>query len=83
MKIRYKDRTYVKKFLAGGRRYAPDVRIPDSTEDVQAIELAMRPVRLFGVIGRLDIVFLPPWLVAYLLIAIPFVPLIKRVCHVY
>jgi len=45
---------------------------------VRCIEAVMPPVKLFGVVGGLDFLYLPPWLVAYLLIAIPFVTILKR-----
>ncbi len=43
----------------------------------------MRQVRLFGVVPGVDWLLLPPWLVAYLLIAIPFVPILKAVLRIY
>ena len=41
----------------------------------------MRQMKLFGLVGGL--LFLPPWLVAYLLIAIPFVSVVKRLFGIY
>ena len=82
LKIRYAGRTYEKHLLAGSRRYAPAVATYDDGP-VQVIELAMRPVKLFGVVGGIDGLCLPPWLVAYLLIAIPFVSILKRAFRIH
>ena len=43
----------------------------------------MRPVKLFGVVGGVEGLFLPPWVVAYLLITIPLVYVLKRLLGVY
>ena len=81
LKIRYGGRTYEAPLLAGTRRYEPPFTFfPDAP--VQSIEVALKPVRLFDFVGGIDWLFLPPWLVAYLLIAIPFVTLLRKVCRV-
>lgn len=82
LKLRCAGRTYEKELLVGCRRYAPAARAYQDGP-VQFIELAMRPVKLFGVIGGIDVLYLPPWLVAYLLIAIPFVGILKRVFRIH
>ncbi len=82
LKIRHGGRTYEKELLVGSRKYAPPVEFYDAGA-VQAIELAMRQVRLFGQIGGLDFLFLAPWLVAYLIIAIGFVTVLKRVFRIH
>ena len=84
IKLRYAGRTYEKDLLAGTRRYATPVEFyPDAP--VQAIKLALEPLRLFGAIGAIGYggFSLPPWLVGYLLITIPFVPLLKRYLRIY
>jgi hypothetical protein len=40
-------------------------------------------MKLFGAVGGIDVLFLPPWLVAYLLIAIPFVSILKRLFRIH
>jgi len=80
LKIRYGGRTYGKDLLVGGRHYASALDIP-AAGPVQAIELAMKPVRLFGVVG--DLLFVPGWILAYLLIAIPFVFILRPVFKIY
>lgn len=82
LKIWYDGRTYEKQLLVDPRRYAPPVAAYDD-EKVTAVEVAMKPVKLFGVVGGLDFIFLPPWLVAYLLIAIPFMTILKRVFRIH
>jgi uncharacterized membrane protein (DUF106 family) len=82
LRIRYGGKTYAAGFLAGKRQYAPAVTAV-ANSPVQAIELVMKPMRLFDYIGAIDFLFLPPWLVAYLLIAIPSVSLLRRVFRIY
>ena len=82
LKLRHAGKTYEKGFEAGTRHYATPVDVYPDTP-VQAIELAMKPLKLFGVVGAIDVLFLAPWLVAYLLIAIPFVSILKRVFKIY
>ena len=45
-------------------------------------EVKLRPVKLFGVVPGLPALLFPAWLVAYLLIVIPSVPLIKKVLRI-
>ncbi len=82
LRIRYDGKTYEKELLVGTRRAPSAVEFPNDGK-VQAIELALKRVKLFGVVGGLDIIHLPPWLVAYLIIAIPFVTVFKRVFKIY
>jgi len=81
LKIRYGGKTYEKHLRVHPRYQGPAVDVYD--EKVQAIETVMKPLKLFGAVGGLDFLFLPPWLVAYLLIAIPFVTVIKWVFRIY
>ena len=80
LKILYDGRVYEKQVLFGSRKYAPAMELYGDGP-VQAVELVMRPMKLFGLVGGL--LFLPPWLVAYLLIAIPFVSVVKRLFGIY
>ncbi len=82
LEVRYAGRTYRKELLVGTRRYAPAVQAYQGAP-VQCIELAMRPVKLFGIVGGIDVLYMPAWLVAYLLIAIPFVVILKRLFRIY
>lgn len=84
LRLRHAGRTYAKDFQAGTRHYATPAEVyPDAP--VQRIELDQPQLRLFGAIGAIGYggFSLPPWLVGYLLITIPFVPLLKRVLRIY
>ena len=86
--IHYKKKTYKKKLLVGQKTYAPGY-IFYNNGTVQNTELMMRKVELFGVVPGIGILLpnmwnlFPPWLVAYLLIAVPFVFVVKRVFKIY
>ena len=78
----YDGETYEKEFIVGQRIYAAQAVLVDLDGPVQATEQMLRPVKMFGIIGGFG-PFFPPWLVAYLLIAIPFVSILKRTCKIY
>lgn len=78
----YGSRRYTKEFLVGQRTYGTQMVFFGLYEPVQAIELALEPVKLFGVIGGFGPWF-PPWLVAYLIIASIFVPVLKKSFKIY
>lgn len=81
LQFRCDGKTYAKQFLVGGRTYAQAFDAHDG-QPVQGIELVMKPLRLFDFVGSLT-QWLPGWLVAYLLIAIPFMSISKRILRVY
>jgi len=78
----HRGRTYEKELLVGSRHYASNFQFCDG-DDVDGIEIVMEPARLFGVIGGIDWLMLPGWLVAYLVIALLLVSVLKRVCRIY
>ena len=80
LRIRHKGKTYEKDLVVDGRHHPSAY---DACDDGTAlgVELAMKPLRLFGQVGA--VLVLQPWLVAYLLIAIPFVYVFKAVCRIY
>ena len=78
--FRYKDETYRHDLLVGQRAYSPAFIMP--SEHV-ASELKLRPVKLFGIVPGIEALLFPPWLVAYLIIVIPFVFIAKKVLRVY
>ena len=82
LKMVYKDEVYQKEFLVGRKLYSTQFVFYGLDEPVQAIEEALKPFKLFGLLGGLG-AFFPPWLVAYLIIALIFVPLLKKVCKIY
>lgn len=83
LEIRYKKEAYTKQLLVGQRTYAPAIEFYSEGAPVLCSEIQMKQVKLFGVVPGIPSLALAPWLVAYFLIAIPFVPLIKRVTGVY
>ena len=73
---------YERELLAGQKRYAPQVEMHSPPDLMPASEVMMTPRKLFGVIGGLGPMF-PPWLVAYLIVALPAVSVLKRVFKIY
>lgn len=81
LRIRYRDGTYHRTLLVGQRNYAAPLEFYDD-DQVHLAEVRMKKVKLFGVVPGIPFLFLEPWLVAYFLIAIPSVMLLKRVFHI-
>jgi hypothetical protein len=81
--IRYKTTTAQKEVLVGQPAYSPDVESYGDDQPILSVELGMKPVRFLGVVPGIERLFLPPWLVAYFLLAIPSVSLIKRLTGIH
>lgn len=80
VRIRHGNETYIVPLQIGGRTYsAPQVVHGDKT----LTELRMRPLKLFGVVPGVHPTYFPPWLVAYLIIVIPSVFIVKRGLKIY
>lgn len=69
-------------FRVGDRRYEPPQQL-FAEGPIRSIEVQLKPVKLFGVVPGVDCIALAPWLVAYLLIAIPAVMVFRRVLSIY
>ncbi|MEX0702604.1 MAG: hypothetical protein WD069_10960 [Planctomycetales bacterium] len=92
--LRHRGRTHERPLIVGRRDYAPALVFPDA-QDLTATELKMRRVKPFGFVPGLpwkDVTiagtllpanFLAPWIVAYLLIAIPLMSVFKRVFGIF
>ena len=80
--IRHAGQTVEKELLVDGRRYAPVLDMHD-TGPIQAVELAHKPYKPFGIVPGIPWIFLEPWLVGYLVITIPFVFVLRWLCHIY
>lgn len=78
----YDGETYTKELLVGQRTYGKQMAFYGLNEPVQAIEFALKRFKLFGVIGGFGPWF-PPWMVAYLIIACIFVPVLKKTFKIY
>jgi uncharacterized membrane protein (DUF106 family) len=81
LQVRYDKRTFEHPFRAGSSTYEAPVINHD--EHLLATELKLRPVKLFGLIPGIPAISFPAWLVAYLIIIIPFTYLLKKVLHVH
>ena len=80
--IRHKGETASHPLSVGRRTYAPPAAVHGG-EKILATEAVLRRARLFGVVPGIPAIAFPPWLVAYLLIAIPLVPVWRRVFRVH
>ncbi len=76
------DTLMVKDILVGHRVYTTQADRQGPGQPIEAIEQVLVPRRLFGIVGGIG-PFLPPWLVAYILLACTFVPLFKKAFHIY
>jgi hypothetical protein len=52
-------------------------------QPILSVQIGMKPVKLLGLVPGIKWLLLPPWLVAYFLVAIPSVSLIKRSARIY
>lgn len=78
--FRLKDQTYRHELRVGQRIYSTP--LIDHGGQVLT-ELSMRPLKLFNVVPGVPGLYLPPWLLAYLLITIPFVFILKKMLRIY
>ncbi len=77
--FRWKERTFERELRIGQRQYSPV--LSENPDEPVIIEIRLRDVRLFGIPGMGP--WLPPWLVGYLLVTVPFVFLLKRALRIY
>ena len=83
LEIRCKTVTVEKELLVGQPIYSPDVEFYGNDQPILSAQIDMKPVKFLGFVPGIDWLFMPPWLVAYFLIAVPSVSLIKRVTGIY
>lgn len=76
--IRHRDCTVEKQLLVGQPTYAPDIEIYPAGSPIEYARIVMQPAKFLGLVPGIDRFGVPPWLLAYFLIAIPSVSLIKR-----
>ena len=82
LQIKHGTDTYAHELLIGQRTYTePLVVFDDRGEYV--LEIGLEPYKPFGGVPGLPWIHLAPWIVGYLLLVIPFVPLFKRLTRVY
>jgi hypothetical protein len=83
LEIRHKASTVEKDLLVGQRIYSPDVQFYGADQTAACVQLGMKPVKLLGMVPGITWLLIPPWLLAYFLIAIPSVSLIKRLARIH
>ena len=88
LQIRYKTLTVEKELLVGQPVYSPEVEFYGDGQPIMSAQIDMKPVKFLGLVPGIDVpgidwLLMPPWLVAYFLIAIPSVSLVKRVTGIY
>lgn len=70
--------------LVGKRIYSAPIKFGGAESRIQAVETVLRPFKPFNIIPGIPVLFgMPAWMVAYLLIAIPFVTIIKKIVGIY
>lgn len=82
LEIRFGDKTVAKSLVVDGRHFAIPLETYEG-QDIEAVVLVMPKFRLFGIVPGVEKLFLDPWIIAYLLLAIPSVLLLKRVFRIY
>ena len=82
LQIRYKTCTVKKDLRVGQAVYSPAVEFYGN-QPIGSVQIGMKPVKLLGVVPGIRRLNMPPWLVAYFLIAIPSVSLIKRLSRIH
>jgi len=80
--IRHQGETASHPLRVGGRTYAPPLGA-GSGNKVLATETMLRQAKFLGIVPGVPALALPPWLIAYLIIVIPFVPILRRALRVY
>ena len=83
--VSHLDRTATHQMLVGGNVYPlPLVDHAASTDEkILMSEVVLDQAKFLGVVPGIPEIMFPPWLVAYLIIVVPFVPLLRKVMGVY
>lgn len=81
LRLRTDRESFEHPILVGTRTYAAPVKV--HAGHLLATEVKLSPVKLFGIVPGIPAIHFPPWLVAYLLIVIPFAVIAKKVLKVY
>ena len=80
--IRCDGRTIERPLLVDGRRYIPPVELHEGG-DVRAVETVLKSYKPFGFVPGISWLLFDPWLVGYLLLTIPFVFALRKLCRIY
>jgi hypothetical protein len=81
--IRHTTCTVEKELLVGRPVYSSEVEFYGDDRPVEPVQIGMTPVKFLGVVPGIDWLLIPPWLVAYFLIAVPSVSSLKRVTGIH
>jgi len=65
----------------GGNLYAAPLNLQEGK--FMATETRLKQAKFLGILPGIPQIMLPPWLVAYFLIAVPFVPITRKLLRVY
>jgi len=79
--FRHGGRTVAQNLISDGMRAAVGLA-SHGDEGVVMTEVVMEPYRFLGVVPGWARIAVPPWLVAYMLIAVPFVVVLKRLTRI-
>jgi hypothetical protein len=80
--IRHEGETARHTVRVGRRSYAAPRAVHDGGK-ILATEVVLRRARFLGIVPGIPALVFPPWLVAYLIIVIPSVPILRRLLRVY
>ncbi|MHB1036219.1 MAG: hypothetical protein ACYC35_15620 [Pirellulales bacterium] len=83
LEIRYKTVGVEKELCVGQPVYSPAVEFYGEDQPITSAQIDMKPVKFLGLVPGIDWLLMPAWLVAYFLIAVPSVSLIKRATGIY
>ena len=79
--VRHEKQNAVHVVRVGGTRYEPP-RAEQQGGAIVATEVSLRQAKFLGVVPGIPAIGLAPWLVAYLLLAIPLTPLVRYILGV-
>jgi len=74
--VRHQGETATQRLLVGGRAYAPPLAAHNGGK-ILATEVMLRQAKFLGIVPGIPWIGFPPWLVAYLVIVIPLVPVLR------
>ena len=82
LQVKHRSESYEHGLLLGQEKYAAPLKFFDDRGEY-VLEADLKPYKPFGVIPSIPFLPFAPWLVGYLVIVIPFVPLLKRVTGIH
>lgn len=82
LRVRLEDETAARPLEIGRLTYAAPVEHHDGP-GIVATELEMRSVKFLGVVPGIPWIAFPPWLVAYVILVVPSVLVLKKALRIY